>query len=165
MAIIWIASWCIGFLATHWRDELNPEHDLTFWHKALGSSLLFLILLRLAWRLTHPAPVLPPSMSPLMQRGAVTGHVMLYAVALIALPLSGWFWSSVADKPIMVLGLFQLPALVGPAPDLYDLAKSIHTYTSWFCGLLVVGHVLIALKHHFVDKDNVLNDMLPARQR
>jgi len=165
MAAIWIASWCVGILATHWRDEFNADHGLTILHKAMASTLLFLIVLRVAWRLVHPAPDLPGSMSPLMQRGAVVGHVLLYAVALIALPLSGWYWSSVADKPILVLGLWQLPSLVAPDAGLYDLAKAIHTYTSWFCGALVGGHLLIALKHHLVDKDGVLTGMLPARKR
>lgn len=30
--IIWIMAWVIGFVAVHWRDELNPAHFLTFLH-------------------------------------------------------------------------------------------------------------------------------------
>lgn len=161
VAAIWIGSWLIGIVAVHWRDELNPDHGLTILHKALASTLLILVVARIAWRLTHPAPPLPGSMSPLMQRGALVGHVLLYVVALVALPVSGWYWSSVADKPIMLLGLLQVPALVSPNPDLYDLAKLMHTWTAWACGALVGGHVLVALKHHFVDKDEVLAGMLP----
>lgn len=74
----------------------------------------------------------------------------------MALPLSGWCWSSVADKPILVAGLFNLSPLVAPNPDLYDLAKLVHSWTAWFCGALIGGHVLVALKHHFVDKDDIL---------
>lgn len=165
MAAIWIVSWCIGILATHWRDELNPDHGLTILHKALASTLLFLIVVRVAWRLSHPTPALPASMSSMMQRGAKVGHVLLYAVALIALPLSGWYWSSVADKPIMLLGLYQLPPIVAPDKTLYELAKSIHTLMAWFCGALVGGHLLIALKHHFIDKDEILAGILPTKNR
>lgn len=163
MGLIWLAAWTVGILATHWRDELNAHHELTFLHKAVASTLLFLIVLRVAWRLTHRPPALPASMSAAMQRGAMVGHVLLYVVALVALPLSGWYWSSVADKAIMVAGLFVLPPLVGADPDLYDLAKTIHTWTAWFCGALIGGHVLVALKHHFFEKDDVLVGMLPAR--
>ena len=161
MALVWIFSWTLGILATHWRDELNPQHELTFLHKALASTLLFAIVLRVAWRVTHRPPALPESMSAPMKRGAMIGHVLLYAVALIALPLSGWYWSSVADKPILVAGLFALPPLVAPDSDLYDLAKYIHTWTSWLCGALVGGHVLIAIKHQLIDKDGILTGMLP----
>jgi cytochrome b561 len=163
MALLWIGAWFIGILATHWRDEFNAHHELTFLHKAMASTLLFLIVVRIAWRITHPAPALPAAMSPLMKRGAFFGHLVLYAIALIGLPLSGWYWSSVADKPILVAGLFQLPPMVSPDQTLYDLAKSIHTYVAWLCGALVGGHVLVALTHHFVEKDGVLKGMLPSR--
>ncbi|MHC8285672.1 cytochrome b [Pseudomonas sp. XS1P51] len=151
----------MGILATHWRDELNPHHELTYLHKAAASTLLFLFVVRVFWRLVKRPPALPVSMSPLMKRGAVLGHVLLYAVALMALPLSGWYWSSVADKPIIVAGLFILLPLVAPNPDLYDLAKSVHAWTAWCSGALVGGHLLVALKHHFLDKDDILARMLP----
>jgi len=165
MALIWLGAWVIGIVATHWRDEFNAHHELTYVHKAMASTLLFLIVVRIAWRLSHPAPALPDSMSPTMKRGALVGHVLLYAVALIGLPLSGWYWSSVADKPVMVAALFMLPPIVDPDQSLYDLAKAVHTYMSWLCGALVGGHLLVALKHHFVEKDDVLKGMLPARNR
>lgn len=162
MAGIWIAAWLIGFVAVHLRDSVNAEHQLTILHKAIASTVLFLTALRLVWRLTHPAPALPSSMSPAMQRMAHLGHLGLYAVALIALPLSGWMWSSVADKPIMMLGLVQLPPLVAPAPEYYGLAKLVHQWLSWTFGLVVLGHAAAALKHHFVDRDGVMASMLPG---
>lgn len=161
MAAIWILSWVVGILATHWREALNPTHGLTIVHKALASTLLILIVVRVFWRLTHPAPALPSHMSSMMQRAAHVGHLLLYVVALIALPLSGWYWSSVADKPIMLLGLVQLPPLVAPDPTLYGLAKTLHQWLAWSCGALIGGHVLVALKHHWIDKDTVLCSMLP----
>jgi len=161
MAAIWILSWALGILATHWREALNPAHGLTLLHKALASSLLILIIVRVLWRLTHPAPPLPSQMSSLMQRAAHLGHALLYGVALIALPLSGWYWSLVADKPILLLGLWQLPPLVMPDPTLYELAKMLHQWMAWGCGALVGGHVVVALKHHWIDKDTVLRSMLP----
>lgn len=163
MALIWIAAWLVGIVAVHWRDEFNPQHQLTFLHKAMASTLLLLIVLRIAWRLTHAAPAMPDTMTPLLKRAAFIGHLLLYIVALLGLPISGWYWSSVADKPILVAGLFLLPPLVEPDKSLYDLAKAIHTYSAWLCGALVGGHVGVALKHHFVDKDKVLAGMLPGR--
>ena len=40
------------------------------------------------------------------------------------------------------------------------IAKPVHVYLSWFAGLMVAGHILAALKHHFIDKDNVLKSMI-----
>ncbi|MBE7197613.1 MAG: cytochrome b [Parafilimonas terrae] len=162
MAAIWITAWFLGVSAVYMREAWNPHHGLTITHKALASTLLFLVVLRVAWRLTHPVPSLPDSMSPVMKRAAGLGHLALYGAALIALPVSGWFWSSVAGKPIMVLGLFQLPPLTAPAKEWYDLAKLAHVTLAWSTGALVLGHVLIALKHHFIDRDGVLRGMLPT---
>lgn len=163
MAAIWIAAWCMGMIAVYLREALNPHHGMTAAHKAIGSTLLFLIVLRVAWRLAHPAPGLPDRMTPFMRKAAHLGHIALYAVALIALPISGWIWSSVADKPIMVLWLFQLPPLTAPNPAAYDAAKTLHVLCAWSMGALVAGHILIALKHHLVDRDGVLEGMLPCR--
>ncbi|MBV6287674.1 cytochrome b [Pseudomonas aegrilactucae] len=90
------------------------------------------------------------------------GHLLLYALALTALPISGWVWSSVADKPIMVLSFFQLPPLTAPQPDAYDIAKWVHVTFAWSSVVLVLGHIAMALKHHWIDKDGVLTSMLPG---
>lgn len=161
MGSIWIAVWVVGFLAVYFRDTLNPSHGLTYWHKAFASALLFLLVLRVAWRVTHRPPPMPGQMSALMQRAAHFGHLLLYALALTALPISGWVWSSIADKPIMVLGLIQLPPLTAPDPDAYDIAKWVHVTFAWSSVALVIGHIAMALKHHWVDKDHVLTSMLP----
>lgn len=164
MAGMWIAAWILGIIAVYWRDEFNPDHSITVLHKTIASALLFLIVVRVAWRWTHPAPPLPASMSPAMQRGAVIGHLALYVLALIALPVSGWAWSSVADKPISVLGLFQLPHILPTNPEAYDLVKWIHKTLAWLTGALVGGHLLLALKHHVIDRDHVLKGMLPRKR-
>lgn len=161
MGILWLAVWVIGYVAVTWRDALNPHHGVTIAHKALASVLLVLIVVRVAWRLTHPAPAFPNSMGHLAQKAAHAGHVFLYVVALIALPLSGWFWSSVADKPIMLLWTLPLPPLVAPNPELYDLAKAIHVNLAWAAAAIVVGHIALALKHYWIDKDGILESMLP----
>lgn len=165
MAALWLAAWIVGILAVYWRDALNPHHGLTFWHKAIASSLLLLIVVRLAWRWTHPAPSLPSNVSARLQSLAHWGHRLLYALALIALPVSGWAWSSVADKPIMVLGLFSLPHILPTWPEAYDTVKWLHIILAWFCGALVAGHLMFALKHHWLDRDGVLESMLPRRRR
>ena len=162
MAGIWISVWLFGFVAVHLRDQWNAHHELTFIHKAIGSTVLFLTALRIVWRLTHPTPPLPASMSPTMQRAAHFAHYALYAMALVALPLSGWMWSSSAGKQIMMLGLFELPPLFAPSDELRPWIGLVHRWLSWVFGAAVLGHAVVAFKHHFIDRDNVLKSMLPA---
>ncbi len=59
-----------------------------------------------------------------------------------------------------------IPSHVSPMPpvqdnpDLLEIVKPLHIYLSWFAGLLIAGHALAAIKHHIIDKDNVLLSML-----
>jgi cytochrome b561 len=160
MALIWIGAWLGGMTAAHvW----NPDHQVTVLHKEIASTILVLIVFRLLWRVTHRPPALPASMSSGMQTFAHLGHIALYAIALLALPISGWLMSSFADKPVMLAGLIKLPSLASPDKALAGLTHTFHAYTGWFCGLIVAGHVAFALKHHLVDRDDVLLRMSPAR--
>jgi cytochrome b561 len=156
MALLWIAAWAIGFTAAHGGKALNPDAILTILHKSVASTILFLVVLRLFWRFGHRPPSLPETMSPLAQQLAHFGHLLLYAVALIALPLSGWWLSSVAGRPVLLAGLINLPLLSEPDKALVATARLFHNYTAWFCGLLVLGHILVAIKHHVIDRDDIL---------
>ncbi|PZU28172.1 MAG: cytochrome B [Stenotrophomonas sp.] len=163
MAAMWITAAALGVAAVYLRAYVNTDHSVTFWHKAIASALLFLLVARVAWRVFHHPPEMPDSMSAYMRRLAHMGHVALYAVALLALPMSGWVWSSVADKPIMVLGVLQLPPLMAPDPGAYATAKQVHFSFAWLSIVLVLGHIAAALKHHLIDKDSVLLSMLPNK--
>lgn len=164
MAAIWLCAWLLGLSAVHWHS-INADHRITLLHKALASTVLVLVVVRVAWRLAHPAPALPASMAPAMRRAAHAGHLFLYGVALMALPLSGWLWSSSGNHEVWMLGVVKLPALMAPNEAVQHAVGIFHTWVAWLCGALVGGHVLIALKHHFIDRDTVLLGMLPRRQQ
>ncbi|WP_294535266.1 cytochrome b [uncultured Rhodoblastus sp.] len=159
MALLWIVAWALGFTAAHGGKALNPDFVLTFLHKSVASTIVFLTVFRLFWRFGHSPPALPATMSPLTQLFAHFGHLLLYAVALIALPISGWLLSSFAGKPILLAGFIHLPLLTEPDKALVATARLVHNYTAWFCGLMVLGHILAALKHHFIDRDDILMRM------
>lgn len=164
MGIIWIGVWCAGFLAVHFREQLNPHHGLSLWHKAIAITLVFLVVVRVFWRIVTPPPPLPDSMTPRMQQAAFAGHLAIYALALVALPMSGWALSSVAGKPVMMLGLVEIPPYLPESPAVVETVRAIHTWLSWLCAAMVAGHVVLAFKHHLVDRDGVLQGMLPARR-
>lgn len=163
MGAIWLGVWVAGFLAVHFREQLNPHHGLSVWHKAIAITLVFLVVLRVFWRLVTPPPALPDSMTPRMKRAASAGHLGIYALALVALPMTGWALSSVAGKPVMMLGLVEIPPYLPQNKDIVETVRDIHTWLSWLCGAMVLGHILLAFKHHVVDKDGVLTGMLPRR--
>ena len=161
MAIIFIAAWLIGFYSGNF---LSYDVDGSFkgqvitLHKNIATTIIFLVLIRLFWRYTHPAPQLPDSMSPMMKVLAHLGHLALYLM-LLALPITGCLFSWSAGHPAPVLYLFEIPRLVQDNPDILAIVKPVHIYLSWFAGFLVIGHIAAALKHHFIDKDNILRSM------
>ncbi|YCI27646.1 cytochrome b/b6 domain-containing protein [Erwinia sp. PK3-005] len=101
------------------------------------------------------------SMGTVMRRAAHPGDFVIYAAGLIALSISGWLWSSIADKPITVLWPFRLPLLTAPHPKYYELMKHIHVTLAFTMGAVIAGHILIALKHAMIDRDGVMSRMLP----
>ena len=161
MAIIFILAWGIGFYSGNFLSydiDGSFKGEVITLHKNIATSIIFLVIIRIFWRYTHPAPKLPSNMSPLMKTFAHCGHLALYFM-LLALPITGCLFSWSAGHPAPVLYLFNLPTLIAKNPEITAIVKPLHIWLSWCAGLLIVGHLLAALKHHFIDKDNVLTSM------
>lgn len=165
MAIIFITVWALGFYTGNFLSTAvdgSFKGQVTTLHKSLATTLLFLIVVRIFWRYTHPVPELPSTMSATTKKIAHGAHLVLYFI-LIALPITGCLLSWTAGRPIPVLYLFNLPPLLNKNPELLKFFKPTHIYFSWIAGGLVIIHILAALKHHFIDKDNVLKSMIKNR--
>jgi len=130
------------------------------WHKWAGVTIFLLSALRLLWRLAHPAPALPSSLPAWQRAAANASHHLLYAL-FFAVPLSGWLFSSAAGFQTVYFGVLPLPDLLSRNKELADILKLVHRYANYTLAALVVVHVAAALKHHLVDRDEVLARMLP----
>jgi cytochrome b561 len=135
------------------------------WHKWAGVTILALSALRLLWRFTHRPPALPEkvlrSMPSWQTRAYHATHHLLY-VLFFAVPLIGWAYSSAAGFPIVWFGQLQLPDLLSKNKEIADLIKPVHGYAAWALVALASLHMAAALKHHFIDRDGLLNRMLPG---
>jgi cytochrome b561 len=130
------------------------------WHKWIGVTVFLLAVARVAWRLTHAAPALPAAMPAWQHRAAAFSHALLYVLILV-IPLSGWLYSSATGVPTVYLGLLQLPDLLTRDKALAEVLKNVHLALNYSMLALVVVHGGAALKHHFIDGDDVLARMLP----
>jgi len=121
--------------------------------------LLFaLVVIRLAWRLTHPPPLLDDL--PAWQRIASgTVHRLLYAILLIQ-PIIGWWGTSAFGAPINVFWLFELPPLVSKDELAAKQILAWHGIVGITLSAIVAIHISAALFHHFVRRDEVLRRML-----
>lgn len=168
-----LLHWVLGLALVGLFVVGNYMADLPFspsrlklynWHKWAGMLILFLSGLRLLWRITHPAPPLPAALSAAMPqwqyRAYHATHVALYALFFIV-PLVGWAYSSAAGFPVVLFGVLPLPDWVGADKALAEAIKPWHAASAWALAVLVVLHVAAALKHHFIDKDGLLDRMRP----
>jgi len=138
------------------------QTDSIMLHKSIATITLFLLAARIPWRLMHGLPEASCDVPSPEKTAARFGHLLLY-ICMVALPLSGWLWSSAAGYKIPVAGLFFLPPLMAKTPALAPLFKQVHICLAYAIALLVGGHVLMALKHHFIDRSDSLESMLPSR--
>ena len=163
IVILIIAQYVIIEAAEELPDGLEKLTMVTR-HKSLGMLVLGLALVRIAWKLVNKARPAPVPMPRPQRIAAAAGHGLLY-VLILAQPVSGWMMSSAANYPVTFFGLFQFPALVGANKELHEFYEEVHEFL--FQALLVVAviHVLAALYHHFVRKDDTLRRMLPFGRR
>uniref|UniRef100_Q47CA7 Cytochrome B561, bacterial n=1 Tax=Dechloromonas aromatica (strain RCB) TaxID=159087 RepID=Q47CA7_DECAR len=159
MAILLFGLLALGF---YMHDlPLSPDKlKLYSWHKWAGVTAFLLLAVRLLWRLSHRPPALPDSMPKLMQFAAHAGHLMLYGL-MIAIPLTGWLMSSAKGFQTVYFGLLPIPDLLDKNKELGDLLALVHKSLNLLFVAVLAGHIGAALKHHFIDKDDILTRMLP----
>lgn len=160
--IIAIALIAIGMFGVYMHGlPLSPWKLRVFaWHKWAGVTAFLLVLVRLAWRLTHRPPALPAAMAPAARFLAHLGHALIY-VLMFAIPLSGWLMSSAKGFQTVYFGVLPLPDLVQHDRALGNALLQVHQALNLTLALLVAGHAAVALRHHFIDRDGVLLRMLP----
>ena len=144
--------------------DLSPTKlELYSWHKWAGVTVFALVLVRLAWRIGHKPPALPAHMPAIERLAAHAGHHLLY-VLMLAIPLSGWLMSSAKGFQTVWLGVLPLPDLLAKDKALGNLLETVHVVLNYTLIAVLLGHVGAALKHHFIDRDDVLTRMLPRRK-
>ncbi|GAB3629921.1 cytochrome B [Pandoraea terrae] len=161
MAIVIIVAWAAGYYSSTLSLPQKIQTDSIMLHKSIATITLFLLAARIPWRFIHGAPAHSSDRPRLECVAARVGHLLLY-VCMVALPLSGWLWSSAAGYKIPVAGLFFIPPLMAKTPALSPIFKQVHMLLAYTIAVLVCGHVLMALKHHFIDRGDSLVSMLPS---
>lgn len=172
MALMIAVQVPLGFWMNSVYDALDAG-EITDWslllrisqvHHTMGFMVLILAAARLAWRAANPTPGLPAGLAAYQRFVARITHVFLYAL-LFTFPLTGWAALSAYEDefPIYFFGWDNVFRVVPQATDgshaPYEFYAEIHE-ACWQAGIVVLGlHIVGALWHHFVVKDNVLTRM------
>jgi cytochrome b561 len=160
LAVLVIANFVLANMAEGAPREmrgayLNP-------HKALGIAILFFSLFRLYWRIGHKPPPLPDAITGWQARLGKFVHAVFYFL-IIAVPLSGWIMASAHPKapPVDFFGLFNLTLPLGKDEGLASFGHDAHEILTKPLFILIILHVLAALKHQFADRLPFIQRMLP----
>ncbi len=134
----------------HWVGQ-----TLVPWHVSIGVLLLVLVVLRVIWATSQLKQ--RPQHDPATARMVKAGHLALY-LGMLLLPISGLLTMLGNGYGLTVFGM-QLAAKGSEIAWAANLG-SVHSPLAWIMVLLVIGHVGMALLHHFVKRDDVMRRML-----
>lgn len=170
IALHWLAGSLIlellvhGWIMLHADLRAATAFALYQSHKSVGFVVLALTLARLVLRCGRKAP--QPRGRPWEWRLAGIVQAALYALSIAAI-VSGWLVVSTSPLPIPTsfFGLFVVPGIAPPDAALFAGATFAHELAAWSIAALAALHLAGALKHHFIDRDDVLARMLPRRRR
>jgi cytochrome b561 len=147
-----------GIVMANFGD--SPTKNLLYHlHRSTGVVLIPLVLFRLFYRTTHPAPPLPADIPPIQQLAAHANHWGLYAL-LIVQPVVGWIATSAYRAPVLFFWLFELPPIWPEDRAFSEKMFMAHRAIGIAIAGLVAMHVGAALFHHFVRRDNILMRMV-----
>jgi cytochrome b561 len=134
-------------------------------HASIGITILLLGLVRFFWRFANRPPALPAAMPVWQVWASFVTHWMFYAL-MIGLPVTGMLalvpYGADRLDADQVRFFYLIPASF--IPNLGAWTGAAHELLTNIAKLLVIVHVLAALKHQFWDKDRLLGRMLPLRK-
>jgi cytochrome b561 len=146
----------LGVYSLPLAEPLSPRAFYFNLHKSLGITIFALILFRLFWRLTHTAPDFPATMKAWETTLAEYTHKALY-LFMLAVPTTGLIMAAYSKYGVVWFGVRLIEGLNNEG--LRTAFKEAHEFTVTVLVALVVVHVLAAIKHKVIDKDEVLQRM------
>ena len=135
-------------------DRLESRVD----HATAGMIVAFLFILRIILRYRYGAPSLPSTMPVWQTYMAKAGHYGLYFLMGLLI-ISGITTANFTTDPIVVFGLINLSSEVNNV-EMFNLIRGVHEFATNAIIALISIHILAAIYHHFIVKDDTTKNML-----
>jgi cytochrome b561 len=140
------------------EDLPEEQHEVAeMIHRSIGVVILALLVLRFGWRLINVSPADPPGPA-WMNATARAVHWLFYPLILLQ-TVAGIVLSQAGGEAVTLFGLVSLPVMVAPDEQVEHFWEEVHEVNWIILAVLVAGHSLVALHHHFGAKDDVLRRM------
>ncbi|SEM21160.1 cytochrome b561 [Pseudoxanthomonas sp. GM95] len=140
-------------------EKGTPERTLVMQsHFLFGLAVLLVALPRIVSRLGSKAPPIQPPPPDWMHRAGHLTHGLLYAFIIVQ-PLLGLV-AGLVEGGVGLPGGLRIPELFGPDKALSHDLKAIHVWLGTAFYYVIGLHILAALFHLWVRRDNTLQRML-----
>ena len=155
-----IVQFAVAWIMPDIKRDTKPETLINL-HLSMGIVILFVAVVRLAWRAAQGEPAPEVGVPPWQVQSARITHWLLYAL-LFALPVLGWINASWRGFPVVMFGI-ELPKLMATRAPGWGWTGDMHSILAEYGLLVLVGlHVAAALYHYFIRRDRVLQRILPG---
>lgn len=134
------------------------KFELIGLHKSLGALILIIAITRIVWRIKEGA-IKPASIGSAWQNRLANIIHGLLMLATLTMPLSGIAMSVGGGRGADIFG-WQLIAKGDSIPWLQELGSMVHGLSVNIIIALLTLHILGAIKHQIIDRDNTMARML-----
>ena len=146
----------LGVYTWQLAEEASPRTFYFNLHKSLGLTVLALIVLRILWRITHTPPAALSSYKAIEKKVATATHHSLYLL-MLAVPVTGLIMAINSKYGVKWFGMDVIAGLDNK--PMREFFECTHEFVGIVLLVLIGIHLLGALKHKFIDKDDTMSRM------
>lgn len=146
----------LGVYTWQLSEEVTARTFYFNLHKSLGITIFVLIAIRILWRIAHKPPAFLSSYKAMERKVATGTHHLLYLM-MVVVPLSGLVTGITSKYGLKWFGIDIVEGLANK--PVHEASAGAHEVLTFILLVLIILHVLGALKHKFVDKDETMNRM------
>jgi len=152
---MFISGWYMVELGYYspWYNRL-PEL-----HYAFGMALMLVWFIKIIRLLTGRQKRLSPPVKP-FERILSQLTQSLFYVFIVTLVITGYLMMTADGQAKILFKAINLPAFTQFSGAVVDTMGWVHEYDAYLLMLFVALHVIGAVKHHFIDKDDTLKRII-----
>jgi len=158
IALIMISLIIIGWYTSGLDDETVLYWRMLDLHITFGLVMLMMFLMKMTWMFFNPSPGYVSSLAPWERVSARVAH-RLFLIAIVLIPLAGFMYTASDGEPINLYDVVEIPDIGEFSKGVRNVLYDVHMYVAYGCAVLIVVHIMAALKHHFIDGDDTLRRM------
>ncbi|MGL9725295.1 MAG: cytochrome b [Wolbachia sp.] len=156
-AVFVIDMLCFEFYTKSLPISNEIKFNIYSIHKACGITIIGLVITRIFICFFTCDPSFPVSFFRFVVSASKTVHFGLYSL-MVLMPLSGYVMSSTSGREIKYF--FHIPLLINKNTELVSAANGLHSVLAYFMVFFITLHILGALKHTFIDKQNIFKRII-----